>query len=193
MKYRLLFLLIIIIAVLRAYYRDYTNLKKEFQFSFKDLLKKIIEPLVIIILFFGIKTAYEKFIPLNKEDGIEYNWKREKLGIPTITTVWKIDKLMSNQFVTYWLKPDTKNGHFKKEIEYGILNAKYETDFYQNEKRKGTFTWSNYDYGNNTFNYFIQKPNEKQFPVSQSGNLKTEKMTMVMKITKSEFEMYKVE
>jgi hypothetical protein len=65
-----------------------------------------------------------------------------------------------------------------------------ETDYYQNAKRKGTFAWSKYEFSNNEFEYFLEKPNEKTVSVTKNGNLKLEKPTETLKINKTEFEKY---
>ena len=125
-----------------------------------------------------------------KENRIEYNIEREKLGIPIIPNDWKIDEFRSEQFVTYWHKPETKNGHFKKEIEYGILKIKFETDFYKKEK---TVLWSSYNFDKNKFEYFLEKPNENEISITEKGKVKYEKPTVIVEINKSEFEKYIVE
>ncbi|MGY3795899.1 hypothetical protein [Aquimarina sp. 433] len=132
----------------------------------------------------------EFFIPINKNHGLEFNTEREKFGIPKLKSNWEKDKIQSGKYKTYWWKPEPRNGHFKKIIEYGILNAKYEMDYYQNENRKGTFAWSKFDFGKNEFEYFMEKPNDKNVSVTENGKLKLEKPTVILKIDKSEFEKY---
>ena len=87
-------------------------------------------------------------------------------------------------------KSEPTDGHFKKVIEYGILNAESETDNYKNDSRKGRFAWSKYDFGTNTFEYFIEKPNDQTVSVTESENLKFANPTITEKIDKSEFEKY---
>lgn len=173
-----------------AYYYDYRNDKKEFRFSVLNVGKKILEYSLVLLILFGIKSAYSYFIPLNKTHGVEYNSVREKLGIPTIGENWENRKYDSDQFTTTWWKKDNSDGHFKKIVEYGIINAKSETDYYQNENLKGTFAWSKYDFANNTFEYFLEKPNDTKVSISKNGNLKFEKPTEISKISKSDFEKY---
>ncbi|MBF0694357.1 MAG: hypothetical protein IR153_04800 [Flavobacterium sp.] len=94
------------------------------------------------------------------------------------------------KFRTLWWKVDSTNGHFKKIIEYGIFNAKTETDFYQNKKQEGTFAWSVYNFESNTFEYYLENPNEKIVSVTEKGNLKYENPTIEIKVNKAEFEKY---
>ena len=182
---------LIFLPIIIGYYFDYKSDPKEFNFSLKSLWKKrSSKALFFLIIYFSLIKIYEHTIPLNKDNGIEFNSTREKLGIPIIGENWKIDKSESNQFETYWWKSEPKNGHFKKVIEYGILKAKTETDFYQNKKQKGTFAWSIYNFENKTFEYYIEKPNEKIVSATEKGNLKYEKLTIESKINKTEFEKY---
>jgi len=140
-------------------------------------------------IFLGIIIS-EFFIPLNMNHGIEFNTEREKFGIPKLETDWKKDRAKSYKYTTYWWKPGPKNGHFKKIIKYGILNAKSETDYYKNEKIKGTFAWSKYDFGKKTFEYFIEKPNENDISITEKGKIEYKKTTMIVNINKIEFENY---
>jgi hypothetical protein len=146
--------------------------------------------IIIIGIIIGLYLVYNYAIPFNKNDGTEFNHQREKLGIPILGNNWTIDKSESEQFATCWWKPESRNGHFKKIIEYGIFKPKSETDYYQNENLKGTFAWSKYDYGKNTFEYFLEKPNDKTVSVNEKGNLKIEKQTEILNINKAEFEKY---
>ncbi|BAO76726.1 hypothetical protein [Winogradskyella sp. PG-2] len=90
---------------------------------------------VYLGIFLGFIIS-EFFIPLNTNHGFEFNTEREKLGIPELKDDWKIDEAQSKKSTTYWWKPEPRNGHFKKVIEYGVLNAKTETDYYQNKIKK---------------------------------------------------------
>ena len=182
---------LIFLPIIIGYYIDYKSNPKEFNLSLKYLWKKrTSKALFFLIIYFSLGKIYEHTIPLNKNNGIEFNSTREKLRIPIIGENWKIDKSESNQFETYWWKSEAKNGHFKKVIKYGILKAKTETDFYQNKKQEGTFAWSIYNFENETFEYYIEKPNEKMVYVTEKGNLKYEKPTIETKINKTEFEKY---
>ncbi len=190
MIYGILIIFIIIVPIGIAYYYDYKSDPKEFTFSIKTLGKAIIKGLLYVVIFIGLNAIYKLVIPLKKNHGIEFNSEREKLGLPKIGDNWENRKYDSDQFTTIWWKSEPTNGHFKKIIEYGILNAKLETDYYKNEKRKGTFAWSKYDFENNITEYFIEKPNDKTISVTKSGRLKFEKPTTIEKINKSEFEKY---
>lgn len=182
---------LILLPILIGYYVDYKNDPKEFKLSLKSLLnKRSSKALLFLIIYFSLIKIYEHTIPLNKNNGIEFNSTREKLGIPKIGENWKIGKTESRQFKTYWWKTEPRNGHFKKVIEYGILKAKTETDFYQNKRQVGTFAWSVFNFENNTFEYFLEKPNNKIYSVTEKGNLKYEKPTIEMRISKTEFEKY---
>ena len=152
--------------------------------------KGIFKGLVYVGFLIGLNAIYELVIPINKNHGIEFNSEREKLGIPKIGDDWETKKYWSDQFTTQWFKNESTVGHFKKTIEYGILNAESETDYYKNDNRKGTFVWSKYDFKNNTTEYFIEKPNDKTVSITESGNMKIEKATIIEKIEKSEFEKY---
>ena len=182
---------LIFIPIIIGFYFDYKNDPKEFKLLYKSFWKKrSFKPLLFLIIYFSLVKIYEFGIPLNKNNGIEFNSTREKLGIPIIGENWNINKSESNQFETYWWKSEPKNGHFKKIIEYGIFNVKTETDFYQNKKQKGTYAWSIYNFENNNFEYYIEKPNERLVSVTEKGNLKNEKPTIEKKINKTEFDKY---
>lgn len=182
---------LILLPIFIGYYFDYKNDPKEFKLSLKSILnKRLLKALLFLIMYFSLVKIYEHTIPLNKNNGIEFNSTREKLGIPKIDENWKLDKVESSQFKSYWWKAEPRNGHFKKVIEYGILNTKTETDYYQNKKQVGTFVWSVYNFENNTFEYFLEKPNNKIYSVTEKGNLKYEKPTIEIKISKTEFEKY---
>jgi len=181
-------ILIAIIGI--AYYYDYKSDKKEFRFSVLNIGKKILEYSLILLILFGIKSAYSYFIPLNKTHGVEYNSERLKLGIPQISDNLKYIPEWSEQFEIVWYDENSKNGHFKKVIEYGILNAKSETDYYKNENKKDTYVWSEYDFTNNAFEYYMHKPNYKIASVTKNGKLKFEKPRIEQKINKSEFDKF---
>jgi hypothetical protein len=185
---------LILLPIFIGYYVDYKNDPKEFEISLKSLWKKrSSKALLFLIIYLSLVKIYEHNIPLNKNNGTEYNLTRKKLEIPIIGENWKIDESESNQFETYWWKSEPRNGHFKKVIEYGILKAKTETDFYQNKKQEGTFAWSVFNFENETFEYYVEKPNKEIISVTEKGNLKWEKPTIITKIKKSKFEKYKTE
>ena len=181
-------ILIAIIGI--AYYYDYKSDKKEFRFSVMNIGKKILEYSLVLLILFGIKSAYSYFIPLNKTHGVEYNSERLKLGIPQISDNLKYIPEWSEQFEIVWYDENSKNGHFKKVVEYGVLNAKSETDYYKNENKKDIYVWSEYDFTNDTFEYFIEKPNDKVTSVTENGKLKFEKPRIEQKINKSEFKKF---
>ena len=182
---------LILLPIFIGYYFDYKNDPKEFKLSLKSIFnKRLLKALLFLIIYFSLVKIYEYTIPLNKNNGIEFNSTREKLGIPKIGENWKLDKTESSQYKNYWWKAEPRNGHFKKVIEYGILNAKTETDYYQNKKQIGTFAWSVFNFENSKFEYFIEKPNDKIISVTEKGNLKYEKPTIEMRISKTEFDKY---
>ena len=164
--------------------------KKEESIKFLKIPEFIWKKWKLYILIFISIIISEFFIPFNKNHGIEYNTERKHLGIPTIGNNWKVDDHYSEQFETHWWKPKPRNGHFKKVIEYGIFNAKSETDYYQNEKIKGTFAWSKYDFNKNTFEYFLEKPNENKISITKKGKVKYEKPKKIVNISQIEFENY---
>jgi|TARA_B110000240_G_scaffold179513_1_gene209823 hypothetical protein len=191
--YILIAFIIVPLGVLFAYYKGYKQNKTEFKASVKTLGKGIFKGLATIGFLIGLNQIYELIIPINKKNGIEYNSEREKLGIPKIGENWENRKYQSEQFTTYWWKTEKKDGHFKKIVQYGILNAKSETDYYRNESKKGTYAWSKYNFGNNTFEYFIEKPNDKNDSITYKGKYKMEKPTILNKINKAEFEKFVIE
>ncbi|WP_405207223.1 hypothetical protein [Aquimarina sp. LLG6339-5] len=195
MDYLIIFVLGILILgpVFYAYYLDYKADPKEFSLGMKPLKKGLIHGLVFFVAYYGINKIYELTIPLNKKHGIEFNTEREKLAIPKIKEDWKIDNHYSEQFKTEWWKPEPRNGHFKKIIEYGVFGVKYETDYYHNPNLKGTFAWSIYDYNKNIFVYFMEQPNDKLIEVTEKGKIKHLKSSKTIGITKSEFDNYKTE
>ena len=179
---------LIFLPILIGYYFDYKNDPKEFKLSLKSLWnKRSSKALLFLIIYFSFVKIYEHTIPLNKNKGIEFNSTREKIGIPLIGKNWEIN---DSRYRTIWSNVDSTDRHFRKTIEYGILNAKTETDFYQNKKQVGTFAWSVFSFENDTFEYFIEKPNEEIFSVTEKGNLKYEKPTIEKRISKVEFEKY---
>tara|TARA_R110000744_G_scaffold164101_3_gene281190 strand:- start:737 stop:1294 length:558 start_codon:yes stop_codon:yes gene_type:complete len=182
--------LLIIAPIIIAYYYDYKSDPKEFSFSVKTLGKGLGKGIIYMAIYFGINKAYELLVPLNTNHGMEFNSEREQLGIPTLKSDWKVNDSESEQFTTYWWKPEPRNGHFKKIIEYGILDSKTETDYYHTENKKGTFAWSKYDFNKKEFQYFMELPNEKLVSVTDKGQLKVEKPTVVKNVSKSEFENY---
>ncbi|WP_157811889.1 hypothetical protein [Tenacibaculum sp. SZ-18] len=190
MEYTLILLAIFIVAISRAYYLDYKSDKEEFKFSLKKVGKKVLEYCFILLIIIGIKSAYTYFIPLNKTHGVEYNSERLKLGIPQISGNLKYIPEWSEQFELVWYDENSKNGHFKKIVEYGVLNVKSETDYYKNENKKDIYVWSEYDFTDNSFAYFMEKPNDKVASVSENGQLKIEKPRIEQIINKSEFEKF---
>ncbi|WP_248723913.1 hypothetical protein [Seonamhaeicola sp. ML3] len=190
MEYTLILLGIFIVAISRAYYLDYKSDKEEFNFSLKNVGKKVLEYCFVLLIIFGIKSAYTYLIPLNKTNGIEYNSERLKLGIPQISDNLKHIPEWSEQFEIVWYDENSKNGHFKKVVEYGVLNVKSETDYYKNENKKDIYVWSEYDFTDNSFAYFMAKPNDKVASISENGRLKIEKPRIEQEINKSEFEKF---
>ena len=182
--------LLIIAPILIAYYYDYKADPNQFSFSVKTLGKDLLKGLIYVAAYIVINKAYELIVPINKNHGMEFNTERERLGIPTLNSNWEISKYDSEQFKTSWWKPEPLNGHFKKIIEYGILDSKTETDYYHNSKLKGTFAWSKYDFDKKSFEYFIESPNEKTVSFSQNGQIRVGKPTVVKNVNKVEFENY---
>jgi hypothetical protein len=195
MLYNVIILTIIVTVISITYYNECKKKEEKFTYftSIKSFGKATFKGLAFGGFFMGLVAIYNLVIPLNKNHGIEFNSEREKLGIPKIGDNWENPKYSSDQFTTIWWKPESTVGHFKKVIEYGIINVKSETDYYKCNNRKATFAWSKYDFENNTTEYFIEKPNYKTKAVKVSGNMKTENSTIIEKIDKSEFEKYKAE
>ena len=164
--------------------------KKNENLSMKEIYKKIWWKIVSSIIIIGTIYVYINYIPLNKNHGIEFNPEREKLGIPKIGEKWKNRKYLSDQYATCWQNVETKNGHIEKIIEYGILDAKSETDYYKNFSKGVTLAWSKYNFKNKTFEYFIKKSNNENISTRDSGKQKLEKSSIIKKIDKSEFEKY---
>ena len=172
-----------------AYYYDYKADPKEFSLSIKTLGKGLIKGLIYVAVYFGINQAYKFIVPFNKSHGITFNLEREQLGIPTIEADWEISEHESEQFTTFWWKPKPYNGHFKKVIEYGILDCKIETDYYYNRKLKGTCAWSKYDYDKESFKYFIELPNVDRI-VSEVDGWKVLNDNILDEVSKEEFNLY---
>lgn len=193
MIYGILIILIIIVPIGIAYYYDYKKDPKEFTFSIKSLGKGLLKSLYYVLILIGIGATYKLAIPFNKNHGIEFNKERLKLGIPLITENLEKIPEWSEQYKTVWYDANSKSGHFKKVIEYGILSIKSETDYYENEKHKFIYVWSKYNFNKNATEYFIEKPNDNLVAVTESGGLKIVKPTITKKIDKSEFEKYVAE
>ncbi|WP_405265685.1 hypothetical protein [Cellulophaga sp. Ld12] len=191
MSYTIIILLgiLLIVPILIAYYYDYKADPNEFSLSLKTLGKGLGKGLIYIAIYFGLNKAYELIVPFNKNHGMEFNSEREQLGIPTLKSNWEVRDYESEQFTTYWWKPEPLNGHFKKIIEYGILDCKTETNYYHNEKLKGTFAWSKYDFDKNKFEYFIESPNVEGIVTQVDGwKVLSEKIRVV--VSKEEFDSY---
>ncbi|WP_225037436.1 hypothetical protein [Winogradskyella sp. SM1960] len=190
MIYGILIIIIIIVPIGIAYYYDYKKDPKEFTLSIQTLGKGIFKGLVYVGFLIGLNAIYELVIPINKNHGVEFNSEREKFGIPKIGDNWENRKYNSDQFEIQWWNNKPTESHFKKVIEYGILDVESETDYYKNENRKGTFAWSKYDFENNTFDYFMEKPNDKTFSLTDTGRFKFNKPTIIEKVEKEEFNKY---
>ncbi|MEP5254564.1 MAG: hypothetical protein ABJQ39_05840 [Winogradskyella arenosi] len=190
MHYIILSLLFFIILIGIAYYYDYKKKPQHFTSAAQSIGKAILLGLVYVGLLFVLKSIYELVVPFNKDYGMAFNTKREQLGIPKLGPDWEKQSNDDDQFSTVWWNKNAKDPHFKKVIEYGILNAKSETDYYKVPNKKGTFTWSTYHYGNNTLDYYLEKPNNPDFSVTKSGRLKFAKPTITKKIDRHEFETY---
>ena len=181
---------VILVPLFIAFFRDFKDNPKDFKSVIKSETKGIAKLLAVALFFFGINKIYELLIPINKNQGTEFNDERVKIGLPKLEKNWETYDYESEQFKTIWWKPKPRNGHFKKVIEYGILGLKSETDYYKNENLKETFVWSTYNFDNGKFEYFLEKPNEKMVSVTEKGNIKMEDPTVVYKIKKEEFEKY---
>ena len=160
MIYGILIVLIIVAPILLAYYFDYKSNPKEFEFSIKSSGKGLLKGIFYLLLFVGVNAIYKNVIPFNKNHGIEFNKERLSLGIHPITDNLKIIPEWSKQYKTVWYDDDSKNGHFKKVINYGIFNVNSEIDYYENENKKFTYVSRKYDFKKNTFEYFIEKQAE---------------------------------
>ena len=164
--------------------------KKNENLSLKEIFRNFLWRIVSYLIFIGAIYGYINYIPLNKNHGIEFNNEREKLGIPKIGKNWEHKKHQSDQFITYWHNVASKNGHFEKLIEYGILDAISETDFYKNVNKEETIAWCTYNFRNNTFEYFIKKLNHENVSTTESGKQKLKQLAVIQKIDRSEFEKY---
>jgi hypothetical protein len=191
MNYIIILILGILILgpILFGYYLDYKSDPKEFKFS----LKRLKSLLIILIIYFVVNETSELIFPLNNNHGIEFNSEREKYGIPVIGDDWKIDEYNSKQFRIEWWKPEPRNGHFKKIIEYGYLNIKKEIDYYHNPKDKLSYGWTVYNYDTNKIEYYLELTNYNRYTTSKKGIMKLEKPTKIRNVSKSEFENYIVE
>lgn len=190
MIFGIITLTIIVLSIGIAYYYDYKSNPKEFSLSIKTLGKGIFKGLVYAGFLIGWNAIYELVIPFNKNHGIEFNTEREKLGIPKIGNTWVNSKYDSDQYTVSWWNDKKSDRHFKKIIKYGIVNAKSEKDYYKNENKEGIYVWSEYNYTNETFEYFIEKPNDKVVSVTENGRMKFEKPRVEEKINKPEFEKF---
>ncbi|NQX85451.1 MAG: hypothetical protein HRT67_06040 [Flavobacteriaceae bacterium] len=144
---------------------------------------------IILVIIIGGYFLFNYLAPFNKNHGIEFNSERLKIGIPEISyNLKQIES--SDKYEAVWYDENSKNGHFKKIVEYGFFDTKTETDYYENEKLKSTFLWSKYDFRNKSFKYFIEKPNDKLVSATKNGNLKFEKPTIIEELSKKVFEKH---
>ena len=144
MEYAYLYLLVIIVPIFIAYYYDYRRNKTDF----KRTILKIGKVIIFILIIIGLKKTYKKYIPLNKNHGIEFNEIRKVAGIPIIQKKWS--NINSDQFrKTYWI--DEENGHFKKILDYNFKDITEESDYY---KSKIGTVLKKYNYETKTYEYF---------------------------------------
>lgn len=175
-------LIIVLIGIFFAYRADFKQDKK----GFRDGISSISKAILFILLFFALIKGSEYLIPFHKNHGIEFNVEREELGIPLLQEDWELNRSESGQFSSYWWAPEPRSGHFKKVIEYNIIGAKSETDYYLNNKKESTFAWSIYDFKSGSFEYFLEKPQEETISLTAKQHQKSE----ILKIDKDEFEAY---
>lgn len=196
---KLILLIIVVIPTLIIFIFLFELFNKKFQLTKKRTLNRFIV-LIFVLLFTSLNIYYFNRIWVTpiKNNGIEFNSERKKLGIPKIDSDWIHLRRSNSLFNTYWYRCypyDSNDGHFKKVIENGFFGLQNETDFYYTKNDKNIYVWSIYDFDNKSFEYFyfdrsVNKPifiNSKgdfRFYTDENGN------NGVIKINKTEFEKY---
>jgi len=195
-------LILLIIAILLTgfiLFYGYMQLKRIFQLTEKSVAKRIIV-LIFCLLFTGLNNYFFNIIKATpiKNNGIEFNSERDKMGIPRIENNWIQRTGSISPFNTHWYQRFSDDGkimHYKKVIKNGFFGIKYEYDYFNIYNQKGGFAWSKYDYKNKSFEYllfknsmnksiFVNSKGEYEFPTDENGK------TEIVKISKAEFETY---
>ena len=182
--------LLILIPIAIAYYYDYKSTPKDLNFSVKKVATKLLQLVAIMLVVFLLSNLWEYAVPFNQQHGVEFNAERKANNIPLLDRDWNLEKQTSNQFTKVYLNPKIKEKHFKKVIKYNYSDIISETDYYKDGLNSGNFVWSTYDFENNTFKYFSEKPAEQIVSVNKAGRFYYNDPTKTMQISETHFEAF---
>lgn len=182
--------LLIFVPIGIAYYYDYKSNPKEFHFSRKKVTSKILQFTTIMLVVFLLSNLWEYAVPFHQKHVVEFNAERKSKNIPPLDKDWNLEKHTSSQFTKVYINPKIKEKHFKKVIQYNYSDIISETDYYKNGLNSGNFVWSTYDFENNTFKYFSEKPAEQIVSVNESGRFYYNDPTKTMQISEPHFKCF---
>ena len=182
--------LLIFVPIATAYYYDYKSNPKEFRFSPKKVASKIFQFATIMLIVFLLGILWEYAVLLNQKHGVEFNAERKAKNIPPLDKDWNLEKQTSSNFTKVYLNPKAEEKHFKKVIEYNYSDSISETDYYKVDSESGNFVWSTYDFENNTFKYFSEKPAEQIVSVNKAGKFYYNEVTKTTQISKTDFHAF---
>ena len=104
---------------------------------------------------------------------------------------WKKSSSESDTDEIVWWNENRSAAHFKKVVELNFLGGiKYEYDFYKNAQIKYVYPYSNFDFDENKFEYFIEKPNTDRYEITENGKVQFADRFIVSNISKIEFEKF---
>lgn len=143
-----------------------------------------------LLIYTGILFAYNNFVPLNQNYGIEFNSEREKLDLPVLPEKWKRMGTDYKQFLNDWWSDNYTNGHFRKTIVYGYINPKYELNSYVNRENQDFIVASSrYNFKTNSYDYWIGKSLSASY-IDEDGNFEVANDHEIREITKEEFDNF---
>ena len=182
--------LLIFIPIAIAYYYDYKSTPKDLNFSVEKVATKLLQLVAIMLVVFLLGNLWEYAVPFNQKHGVEFNAERKAKNIPALDKDWNLEKQISNQFTKVYLNPKTEEKHFKKVIDYNYSDNISETDYYKDGLNSGNFVWSTYDFKNNTFKYFSEKPAEQIVSVNKAGRFYYNDPTKIIQISEADFQTF---
>ena len=182
--------LLILIPIAIPYYYDYKSNPKEFRFSRKKVASKILQFAGIMLVAFLLGNLWEYAVPFNQKHGVEFNAERKAKNIPPLDKDWNLEKQTSSQFTKVYLNPKAEEKHFKKVFKYSYSDIISETDYYKDDLDSGNVVWSTYDFENNTFKYFSEKPAEQIVSVNKEGRFYYNDPSKIIRISEADFQNF---
>lgn len=182
--------MLVFVPIATAYYYDYKSNPKEFRFSPKKVASKIFQFATIMLVVFLLGILWEYAVPFSQKHGVEFNAERGTKNIPPLEKNWNLEKQTSSQFTKVQLNPKAEEKHFKKVIEYNYSDSISETDYYKDGSDLDNVVWSTYDFENNTFKYFSEKPAEQIVSVNKAGKFYYNEVTKTTQFSKTDFHAF---